>query len=82
MKEDKNNKNNEPQHKKFSSNPIKSFEEGEEGGKESTKVANQGTTNPNALGDTVSRIGDQNKPTQGAGWQSDRAGSESTGKKD
>lgn len=65
----KNNQNNNPQnqHQRSFSNPEKSFEAGKQGGQKSQQITNQGTNNTNSLGDSTSRISNQNKPTQGVG---------------
>ncbi len=79
MNNDKNKK--DQQNKGFQSNPKNSFEQGKQGGKSSTQVTNQGTNNPNAMGDSMSRTGNQNKPTQGAG-QGSRTETDQSGRKD
>ncbi|AKD03120.1 hypothetical protein POKO110462_05005 [Pontibacter korlensis] len=69
----------------FASNPEKSFEAGKKGNRlaieNSLRNSNNNPNNPNAQNQTASKVGNQNKPTQGKGWQSIPAGSESAGKK-
>lgn len=76
----KDNKNKDQQ-KNFSSNPQNSFESGKQGGKSSQQTTNQGSNNPNAMGDSFSRTGNQNKPTQGQG-QGSRTETDQSGRKD
>ena len=93
--EENKNKRNEPRDKKheeqgFSSNPEKSFEAGKKGGTPSMRTSNQSSSeikSPTTSGSSTSsgehhsRVDKQNRPTQGEGWQSRRAGSEDAGKK-
>jgi hypothetical protein len=80
--EEKKDKKQEQQG--FSSNPEKSFEAGKHGGKEAPKVTSQGShNNAGALGETSSRMDNQNKPVHGNSPQRDLdANSEDTGTRD
>ncbi|MCC9137612.1 hypothetical protein ACFSKU_09440 [Pontibacter silvestris] len=87
MEEDKDIRQ---QHHESMSNPEKSFEAGKKGGKPSTETSNQSSNVVNSpktsgsstsSGDNHSRVDPQNRPTQGAGWQSDRNSTDPTGKK-
>lgn len=80
--ENKNkNEQKNQQNKNFSSNPQSSSESGKQGGKSSQQITNQGANNSNAMGDSMSRAGNQNKPTQGTG-QGSRTESDRSGRKD
>ncbi|MBB6611407.1 hypothetical protein H7F15_10205 [Pontibacter sp. Tf4] len=81
MKDNKNNSNQQNQHRGFSSNPESSFKAGKQSQQKSQQISNQGTNNPNAMGDSFSRTGNQNKPTQGAG-QGSRKETDQSGRKD
>ncbi|WP_299755838.1 hypothetical protein [uncultured Pontibacter sp.] len=69
----------------FASNPEKSFEAGKKGSRlaveASIRNSNNNPQNPSAQSRTASKTSNQNKPTQGKGWQSIKAGSEEAGKK-
>jgi hypothetical protein len=80
MKNNQNNKNQDQQNRS-SSNPEKSFEAGKQGGQKSQQITNQGTNNSNTMGDSSSRVGNQNKPTQGAG-QGSKTETDQSGQKD
>ncbi|NEM96738.1 hypothetical protein [Pontibacter burrus] len=69
------------QQKGSSSNPQNSFQAGKQGGQKSQQITNQGSNNPNAMGNSASRTGNQNKPTQGAG-QGSRMETDQSGQKD
>ncbi|ARS37369.1 hypothetical protein [Pontibacter actiniarum] len=81
----KGEKNKHTEFHGFASNPEKSFEAGKKGSRlaveASLRNSNNNPRNPNAQTQTASKTGNQNKPTQGKGWQSVAAGSESAGKK-
>ncbi|WP_266203976.1 hypothetical protein [Pontibacter kalidii] len=70
----------------FASNPEKSFEAGKKGNRlaveNSLRNSNNNPNNPMAQNRTASKAGNQNKPSQGKGWQSVKAGSEDAGNKD
>ncbi|MBC5774126.1 hypothetical protein H8S95_08635 [Pontibacter sp. KCTC 32443] len=81
MKNNQNKNNPQNQHHHSASKPEKSFEAGKHGGQKSPQITNQGTNNPNSLGDSKSRVSNQNKPTQGAG-QGSRTETDQSGQKD
>ena len=81
MKDNQNNSNQQNQQNRSSSNPQNSFEAGKQGGQKSQQITNQGTNNQNAFGDSSSRLGNQNKPIQGAG-QGSRFETDQSGRKD
>ncbi|TPE44852.1 hypothetical protein [Pontibacter mangrovi] len=70
----------------FASNPAKSFEAGKKGNRlaieNSLRNSNNNANNPTAENRTASKTSNQNKPTQGKGWQSVKAGTNEAGKKD
>jgi hypothetical protein len=69
----------------FSSNPAKSFEAGKKGNRlaieNSIRNSNNTPNNPMSEDRTASKTSNQNKPAQGKGWQSVKAGSEGAGRK-
>jgi len=82
MEENKKKPNQQDTKQSFSSNPEKSFAAGEKGGTPAMKTASQSSSDiSTSSGENHSRVSNQNKPTQGAGWQSRSTGSEDTGKK-
>ncbi|MEJ8757934.1 hypothetical protein WG947_13045 [Pontibacter sp. H259] len=89
MKNNQNNSNEQNrsssgqqnQQNRSSSNPQNSFAAGKQGGQSSQQITNQGTNNPNAMGDSTSRVGNQSKPIQGAG-QGSRFEKDQSGQKD
>ncbi|WP_460925674.1 hypothetical protein [Pontibacter brevis] len=76
------NKDKKHEQQGFSSNPQKSFEDGERGGAEpAPKVTSQGSHNgTGGMGETSSRTQNPNRPSQGGNWQSDPAGNEDESK--
>ncbi|MFD2512887.1 hypothetical protein ACFSRY_03350 [Pontibacter locisalis] len=64
----------------FSSNPQKSYDAGKKGSVLATQASLKDATNPSAETKTASKVSNQNKPTQGRGWQSPRAGANDAGK--
>lgn len=69
----------------FASNPEKSFEAGKKGNRlaieNSIRNSNNSPNNPMAEDRTASKTSNQNKPAQGKGWQSVKAGSKEAGRK-
>ncbi|OKL39008.1 hypothetical protein [Pontibacter flavimaris] len=70
----------------FASNPEKSFEAGKKGNRlaveNSLRNSNNTPNNPVAQDRTASKTSNQNKPSQGKGWQNMKAASKEAGKKD
>lgn len=62
----------------FTSNPQKSYEAGKKGSVLATQASLQDATHAEK---TASKVSNQNKPTQGKGWHSPRAGANDAGKK-
>ncbi|MCX2738463.1 hypothetical protein [Pontibacter anaerobius] len=82
----KGQKNNSWEFHGFSSNPEKSFEAGKKGSRlaveASLRKIENNPQNPSAQAKTASKTSNQNKPTQGKGWQNAAASSNKAGKKD